>query len=75
MADEAQKPLRLFDSIPEAVADITAGKLVVVLDNEDRENEGDLIMTGEHVRGAYPVQGHDSLHHAHCSSASDCQLV
>ena len=51
MADEAQKPLRLFDSIPEAVADVAAGKLVVVLDSEDRENEGDLIMTGEHVRG------------------------
>ena len=46
----AQPAVRLFSSIPEAVADIAAGKLVVVLDSEDRENEGDLIMTGQHVR-------------------------
>ena len=47
--EPAQAQLRLFDTIPEAVADIAAGKLVVVLDNEDRENEGDLIMAGQHV--------------------------
>ena len=51
----AEAPLRLFDSIPEAVADVAAGKMVVVLDNEDRENEGDLIMAGQHVR-SLPVQ-------------------
>ncbi|KAL8116589.1 bifunctional riboflavin biosynthesis protein RIBA 1, chloroplastic-like isoform X1 [Apium graveolens] len=33
-----------FSSIPEAIEDIRQGKMVVVVDDEDRENEGDLIM-------------------------------
>jgi 3,4-dihydroxy 2-butanone 4-phosphate synthase/GTP cyclohydrolase II len=33
-----------FDTIEEAILDIAAGKLVIVTDDEDRENEGDLIM-------------------------------
>lgn len=36
-----------FDSIEQAVTDIAAGKAVVVVDNEDRENEGDLIFAAE----------------------------
>src|SRR6186997_112647 len=32
-----------LDSVERAVADIAAGKAVVVVDDEDRENEGDLI--------------------------------
>ena len=32
-----------LDSIESAIADIAAGKMVVVVDDEDRENEGDLI--------------------------------
>ena len=32
-----------LDSVEEAVADIAAGKAVVVVDDEDRENEGDLV--------------------------------
>lgn len=32
-----------FDSIEEAIADIAAGKPVIVTDDEDRENEGDLV--------------------------------
>ena len=36
------EPARL-DSIERAVADIAAGKAVVVVDDEARENEGDLI--------------------------------
>lgn len=32
-----------FDSIESAIADIQAGKLVIVVDDEDRENEGDFI--------------------------------
>ncbi|MBT5903482.1 MAG: 3,4-dihydroxy-2-butanone-4-phosphate synthase [Opitutaceae bacterium] len=35
---------QLFDSVEAAVADIAAGKLVIVTDDENRENEGDLIM-------------------------------
>jgi|SRR5579862_3047466 len=38
-----------FDSIEEAIADIRAGKMVVVLDDEDRENEGDLVMAAQMV--------------------------
>nr|BFE35146.1 bifunctional 3,4-dihydroxy-2-butanone-4-phosphate synthase/GTP cyclohydrolase II [Actinomadura rugatobispora] len=33
----------IFDPIEEAVADIAAGRAVVVVDDEDRENEGDII--------------------------------
>ncbi len=36
-----------FNSIPEAIEDIKIGKCVVVVDDEDRENEGDLIMAAE----------------------------
>lgn len=38
-----------FDSIEDAIADIRAGKMVVVLDDEDRENEGDLVMAAQAV--------------------------
>ncbi|MFC1900563.1 bifunctional 3,4-dihydroxy-2-butanone-4-phosphate synthase/GTP cyclohydrolase II [Chloroflexota bacterium] len=36
-------------TIPEAIRDIKEGKLVIVVDDEDRENEGDLIMAAECV--------------------------
>ncbi len=36
-----------LDSVERAVADIAAGKAVVVIDDEDRENEGDLIFAAE----------------------------
>ena len=36
-------------SIPEIVAELRAGRMVVVVDDEDRENEGDLLMAAEHV--------------------------
>jgi len=36
-----------FDSIESAIGDIRAGRLVIVVDDEDRENEGDLIMAAE----------------------------
>lgn len=38
-----------FNSIQEALEDIKAGKIVVVIDDEDRENEGDLLMAAEMV--------------------------
>jgi 3,4-dihydroxy 2-butanone 4-phosphate synthase/GTP cyclohydrolase II len=37
----------IFDSIEEALADLRAGKFVVVSDDEGRENEGDLICAAE----------------------------
>jgi 3,4-dihydroxy 2-butanone 4-phosphate synthase/GTP cyclohydrolase II len=36
-----------FNTILEAIADIREGKMLVVVDDEDRENEGDLIMAAE----------------------------
>lgn len=42
-------PLRKLDLISDAIQDIQAGKLVIVVDDEDRENEGDFIVAAEHV--------------------------
>lgn len=39
-----------FNTIPELLAEIRDGRMVVILDDEDRENEGDLIMAAELVR-------------------------
>ena len=38
-----------FSSIPEAIEDIRQGRMVVVADDEDRENEGDLTIAAENV--------------------------
>jgi len=38
-----------LDSVEEAIAEIRAGRMVVVVDDEDRENEGDFIMAAETV--------------------------
>ena len=38
-----------FIDVPEALRQFAAGRMVVVVDDEDRENEGDLTMAAEHV--------------------------
>ena len=38
-----------FDSVESAIADIAAGRLIIVTDDEQRENEGDLIMAASKV--------------------------
>ena len=38
-----------FGTIEQAIEDIKNGKMVLVTDDEDRENEGDLIMAAEKV--------------------------
>ena len=38
-----------FNTIEEAIEDIKQGKIIVVVDDEDRENEGDLLMAAELV--------------------------
>jgi 3,4-dihydroxy 2-butanone 4-phosphate synthase/GTP cyclohydrolase II len=38
-----------FDTVEQAIADIAAGKLIIVADDEDRENEGDLICAAQLV--------------------------
>ena len=40
---------RTFDSIESVVADLRKGKMVIVVDDADRENEGDLIMAAQHA--------------------------
>ena len=39
----------LISPIPELVADLAAGRMVILVDEEDRENEGDLVLAAEHV--------------------------
>jgi len=41
-----------FDSIETVLADIRKGKIVIVVDDADRENEGDLICAGQHTTPA-----------------------
>jgi len=36
-----------FDSVEKAIEDFAAGRILIVVDDEDRENEGDLIMAAE----------------------------
>ena len=38
-----------FDSIPDAIADIRKGRIVIVTDDADRENEGDLVMAASKI--------------------------
>lgn len=38
-----------FAAVEDAIEDIRQGKMLVVVDDEDRENEGDLIVAAEHV--------------------------
>ena len=44
---ESEQRTSLLDPVEDAIADIAAGKAVVVVDDEDRENEGDIIFAAE----------------------------
>lgn len=39
-----------FNSIEEIIEELSAGRMVLMLDDEDRENEGDLLMAASMVR-------------------------
>jgi len=39
----------IFNTIQEAIKDIKAGKMIIVVDDEDRENEGDLVASAEMI--------------------------
>jgi len=39
----------VFATVPEAIADIKAGKFIIIVDDENRENEGDLAVAAEKV--------------------------
>lgn len=43
------KTNKVFNTIEEALEDIRAGQMIIVVDDEDRENEGDLVMAAEKV--------------------------
>lgn len=45
-------PDSTFSSVEKIIADVRAGKMVIMVDDEKRENEGDLIMAAEKVRAA-----------------------
>ena len=45
-----QKLQNTFSDIEDIIADVRKGKMVIMVDDEDRENEGDLIMAAEKVR-------------------------
>ena len=49
LAVRLTQPRSTMDSIESAIDDIRAGKMVIVLDDEDRENEGDVVMAAERV--------------------------
>jgi len=41
-----------FDSIESVLADLRKGKMVIIVDDADRENEGDLVLVGQHTTPA-----------------------
>jgi 3,4-dihydroxy 2-butanone 4-phosphate synthase/GTP cyclohydrolase II len=43
---------KTFDPIASVIADLKRGKMVIVVDDADRENEGDLVMAAQHVTPA-----------------------
>ncbi|HTU67367.1 MAG TPA: bifunctional 3,4-dihydroxy-2-butanone-4-phosphate synthase/GTP cyclohydrolase II [Steroidobacteraceae bacterium] len=44
--------MKHLDRIEDILADIAAGRMVVIMDDEDRENEGDLVMAAQKVTAA-----------------------
>jgi len=63
-----------FDSVDEAIAEIATGRIVVVTDDEDRENEGDLVMAASK---ATPEMVNMMIRHARgliCVPTTDHQL-
>jgi 3,4-dihydroxy 2-butanone 4-phosphate synthase/GTP cyclohydrolase II len=50
MPQTADPPSSVFSDIREIVADIRDGRMVIIVDDESRENEGDLLMAAAKVR-------------------------
>ena len=48
--EQAHPGTLAFSSIPEIVEELRQGRMVIIVDDEDRENEGDLIMVAAKVR-------------------------
>src|SRR5437879_1236179 len=45
----SQPPISPISPIEDIVADMRAGRMVILVDEEDRENEGDLVLAADHV--------------------------
>ena len=45
----SDKALKTIAPIQEIIADLRAGKMIILVDEEDRENEGDLVLAADHV--------------------------
>src|ERR1700683_4221579 len=43
---------KTFNSVESVIADLRKGKMVIVVDDAERENEGDLVMAAQHVTPA-----------------------
>jgi 3,4-dihydroxy 2-butanone 4-phosphate synthase / GTP cyclohydrolase II len=48
-ASGSDTPAPGFSSVGDLLAELRAGRMVIILDDEERENEGDLIMAAEHA--------------------------
>jgi 3,4-dihydroxy 2-butanone 4-phosphate synthase/GTP cyclohydrolase II len=48
----AYNPAMALAPVPELVAELAAGHMVILVDDEERENEGDLVLAAEHVTPA-----------------------
>jgi len=48
--EKKDKNLKQFAQIKEIIEDIRLGKMVIIVDDEDRENEGDLMMAAEKIK-------------------------
>src|SRR6185312_3073175 len=48
-ASGSDSPAPGFSGVEELLAELRAGRMVIILDDEDRENEGDFIMAAEHA--------------------------
>ncbi|MCH2391560.1 MAG: 3,4-dihydroxy-2-butanone-4-phosphate synthase, partial [Nitrospinales bacterium] len=49
MSELEQSQQNNFSSIEDAMEDVLQGKMIVIVDDEDRENEGDLMIASEKV--------------------------
>ncbi len=47
--ENTSKPTTLISPVEDIVADMARGRIVILVDEEDRENEGDLVLAADHV--------------------------
>jgi 3,4-dihydroxy 2-butanone 4-phosphate synthase/GTP cyclohydrolase II len=47
--ENTSKPTTRISPVEDIVADMAAGRIVILVDEEDRENEGDLVLAADHV--------------------------